>query len=90
VGIKDRLTRLEGAGRGSCMCSFSVGVNGEFVRARLHGQLVSEEEWLAYIANNNPDGTCHLCGRLRPQTIKVGGPNHAGKLGAGSRDRGRG
>jgi hypothetical protein len=79
VGIKDRLARLEGGRRGTCSCGFSVGVNGQLVRARLHGEIVSEEEWMEYIASNNPDGTCHLCGRQRPQTITVGGPDHAGR-----------
>ncbi len=78
MGIKDRLARLEG-GRGDrrCSCGFSIYVSGKFARARLHGVPVTEEEWRAYAANTNPDGTCHLCGlRLSPK-IKIGGPEHA-------------
>ena len=79
MGLEQRIKRLEGAGRGSCTCGISIGVNGEFVRARIHGELVSEAEWLDYLAKHNPDGTCHLCGRRRPPKIKMGGPEHAAR-----------
>ncbi len=71
--LERRLEALEDAGSGGecprCSGIVATFINGELHDASRHGKPMSEEEYRAHQAEEDPDGKCPVCGG-RPTTIK--------------------
>ncbi len=76
TSLKRRIRYLEDTGGGGeCpRCSGVVGIfmNGGFSSAHKNGVPMTEEEWVAFEAEEE-NGRCPACGR-KPESITVGWP----------------